>query len=126
MGVTFVPSTEPLSNRDKNMLARAVAVARQSTCKQKHGAVIYRGGRVLSVGVNSTRNEHPTMEIDKTAYTYHAEVAAIYAIQSGDYKNATLYIARINRRGNPVFSGPCTDCMYMILASGIKRVVFTA
>lgn len=125
MATTFIPNTEPLSNRDKTMLARAVEIAKQSTCKQKHGAIIYKGGRVLAVGVNSTRNQHPTMEIDAAAYTYHAEKAVMRAAGKDSVKDATLYIARVNRRGKPVFSGPCTECMMSILPSGIKRVVFT-
>ena len=126
MSVTFVPSTEPLSNRDRNMLDRAIVIAAQSTCKQKHGAVIYKGGRVLAVGINSTRNQHPTMEIEAVNYTYHAEIAAIRAAGRESVKDSTLYIARINRRGNPVYSGPCEECMNRVFSTGIKRVVFTA
>lgn len=126
MSTTFVPSTEPLSKRDRAMLNRAVEVAKQSTCKQKHGAIIYKSGRVLAVGVNSTRNEHPTMEIDKTEYTFHAEISAMRAAHLvHEFDGTTLYVARINRRGNAVFSGPCSDCMHSIIAAGIKRVVFT-
>lgn len=124
MPTTFIPSTEPLSKRDKAMLARAAEVAKQSSCKQKHGAILYRGGRVLAVGVNSQRNEHPSMEIDPTEYTYHAEVAAMFGVHSTE--GATLFVARINRRGNPVYSCPCENCMHSILVGGIKRVVFTA
>lgn len=132
MSTTFVPSTEPLSNRDKNMLARAITVAKTGTCKQKHGAVLYQSGKVLAVGINTTRNEHPTMEIPKEHYTTHAEMAVLRAIpaESSDgyfnIRGATLYIARVNRVGNPVFSAPCTQCMNWILSTGIKRVVFTA
>ena len=129
MPTTFVPSTEPISNRDKQMLSRAVEIAKQSTMKQKHGALIYKAGKVLAVGVNSQRNFHPTMEIDLADYTYHAELSAYRALGvphlfSGE--GTTLYIARVNRRGTPVMSAPCEGCLWFILNHGIKRVVFTA
>ena len=126
----LVASTDKsLSNRDHAMLARAVEIAKQSTCKQKHGAIIYKSGRVLAVGINATRNEHPSMEISRRDYTYHAECAAIRGVGNTNRsanENATIYVARINRQGKPVNSFPCISCQTWAALAGIKRVVFTA
>jgi deoxycytidylate deaminase len=108
------------------MLGRAVEIARTSTVKQKHGAVIYKSGRVLAVGVNSVRNAHDTMEIDPDNYTFHAEVAALRAAAMiNDFKGATAYVARVNRQNKPVNSCPCGSCLDILMANDIKRIVFT-
>lgn len=117
---------EAISNRDSAMLSRAAEIAKTSTVKQKHGAILYKSGRVLAVGINSLRNEHPTMEIDYEHYTYHAEHATIRAALNEDaLMDSTLYVARVNRLGNPMHSFPCRDCIVKIMTNGIKRVVFT-
>lgn len=116
----------PLSNRDKDMLDRAMYVARASTCKQRHGALIYKSGRVIGVGVNVSRNSHPTMEIPFYAYSSHAEVKAIDAVYDGKLlQGATIYVARINKSGDPMNSLPCRRCMLDIESTGIKRIVHT-
>jgi deoxycytidylate deaminase len=94
--------------------------------KQKHGALIYKAGRVLAVGINTTRNQHPTMEISHSDYTYHAEINAIRAVGNpGDLKGATVYIARTNRSGTLAYSAPCNECLKAINSAGIKRIVYS-
>lgn len=127
--ITFVPDTEPLSNRDRKMLDRAIEIAKTSTVRHKHGAVVYKGGRVLSVGVNTIRNVHHTMEINPKDYTTHAEIAAVRALGS-PYINSpvgtTIYVARVNRNGHSMLSAPCPDCVAKLWGWGVKRVVFTS
>lgn len=108
------------------MLDRAIKVASSSTCRQKHGAVITKGGRVLSVGINSYRN-YPTTVLgggSADAFSTHAEVAAIKAARKSDLKGATLWVARVSSLGARL-SAPCQSCMDVIMSSGVKRVVFT-
>lgn len=111
-----------LSNRDRAMLDLALRLAAQSQCKHKHGAVITKGGRVLSAGINRQRNSHPEMEINPNDYTVHAEQAAI---GDSEWHGATLYVARINSSGRPLNSRPCNRCLGRIEAAGFKRVVHT-
>lgn len=115
----------PLSNRDEQMLARAIDVAKVSTEKHKHGALIYRNGRVLGIGVNRARNSHPTMEIPTNAYTYHAEIIAMSLVTHTTLQGSTIYVARVNKAGKPLNSLPCRRCLIKLVSSGIKRVVYT-
>lgn len=123
----LVASNGPrLSVRDGKMVDRALQVAKASTVRHKHGAVLYKSGRVLGVAVNSQRNEHPTMEIEKDNYTYHAEVAVLRAVSMiNSIEGATIYVARVNRQGKQVNSMPCSDCLRSLVAAGIKRIVYT-
>ena len=91
----------------------------------KHGAVIVKGGRVLSVGINKFRN-HPLIiqpEIIKTVCSVHAEVDALRKIK--DARGATIYVARVNNRGAERMSRPCNYCYDAIRKAGISKIIYT-
>lgn len=96
-----------------------------STCHQKHGAIIMRGGSVLSVGINSYRNEPEMFDIVEGSHvSWHAEVAAIKAYR-GSLIGASIYVARINKNGEQVMSKPCEKCQEVIKRAGIKKIFYT-
>lgn len=100
-------------------------LAEYSTCKQQHGAIIIKGGSVLSVGINRNKN-NPTFVGEATKnWSVHAEAAAIRACKGADLRNATIYVARINNSGKPMMSKPCLKCEKAIREAGIKKVVYT-
>lgn len=114
-----------MSNRDRRFLRLATNVAMSSSERMKHGAVIVKGGRVLSVGLNKFRN-HPTIipsEHIKTSCSTHAEVDAIR--KCSDVRGATMYVSRINRRGEERLSRPCNYCYEAIREAGITKIVYT-
>lgn len=91
----------------------------------KHGAVIVKGGRVLSVGLNKFRN-HPTIipnEYIKTSCSTHAEIDALRKVS--DVRGAVMYIARVNKSGQHRLSRPCNYCYEAIREAGISKIVFT-
>lgn len=96
-----------------------------SSEKMKHGAVIVKGGRVMSVGVNKFRN-HPMIiqpEIIKTVCSVHAEVDALR--KARDVRGATIYVARVNSRGVSRMSRPCNHCYMALKDAGISNIVYT-
>lgn len=116
-----------LTRAEEAHLARAVRVAEESTCRQKHGAVVALGrGRVLAVGVNSFRS-HPMHVTDpKREASFHAEVAVLrqlnYDVNDG---RSVLFVARVNRLGEPMLSMPCPECRIAIAKAGVGKVVYT-
>ena len=50
---------------------------------------------------------------------------AIRAAGHADLKGATIYVARINRHGNPLYSRPCGTCREAIEQAGIRKIVYT-
>lgn len=91
----------------------------------KHGAVIVKGGRVISTGINKDRS-HPRIvssEHIKDHCSVHAEVDAIK--KAKDVTGATIYVARVNRRGKARDSRPCSRCYEVIRSNGIKKIVYT-
>jgi deoxycytidylate deaminase len=109
-----------LSKKHKKFLALAMKMAEQSECPFRHGSVLVKGGRVLSVGFNKPQNLS-TIPLHK--YTIHAEEDAIN--KASLTRGATLYVARINKRGKAMLSMPCKACMAVLEKNEIKLVVYT-
>jgi deoxycytidylate deaminase len=91
----------------------------------KHGSVIVKGGRVISTGMNKDRS-HPRIvssEHIKDHCSVHAEIDAIK--KARDVHGATIYVARVNKRGEARDSRPCKRCYEAIRKNGIKKIVYT-
>lgn len=107
-------------------MSRAIAQAGISDCKKKHGAVIYKGGSLISVGINVIKNDPLIVGVATITPNTHAETMAIRACGPyADLSNAVLFVARVNQFGNPLNSMPCSTCQEAIENAGIKRVIYT-
>lgn len=128
--------TSNLSNRDQKFLERAFILAKLSDCKQRHGAIIVSGGRIIGSGINTFRND-PITNMSDDIYSCHAEVNALRSIKrfrqvgkvnadaSETIPNSKIYVARVSRRGLAAFSRPCTNCYLNLLKAGIKEIIYT-
>ena len=114
-----------LTNKDRRYLNLALNVAMSSSERMKHGAVIVKGGRVLSVGINKFRNHPAIIESDmiKTSCSVHAEIDALRKIK--DARGATIYVARVNKGGLERLSRPCDHCYNAIDRAGISKIIYT-
>jgi len=116
-----------LSKTDKSYLSVARYCAKKSMARNTHGAVVVKGGRVLSIGWNKNRN-HPMFvspEHIKSDCSYHAEEVAIREAGEGNVRGAVIYVARVNKNGYDRDSKPCPKCASLIEKVGIKRIVYT-
>jgi deoxycytidylate deaminase len=121
----MIETCSNLSNKDKSFLSLAMKSAENSSCESRHGAVVVRSGRVLSVGFNKTKNTSLSLG-DSNSYhgcTIHAEVDALSRVKNT--KGCIVYVARINREGKGVMSRPCDNCWDYMYKNGVKKVVFT-
>lgn len=94
-------------------------------------ALIYdRKGRVLSIGQNSYVKTHTLQarHAKKVGYPeklfLHAEIHAITRCRNLS-KAYRIFIARYNKKGEPVIAKPCPVCMSAIRESGIREVEHT-
>ena len=95
----------------------------------RHGAVLARGGAIISLGINSEkyssvgskyRPEH------KGHSTYHAEIAAILNLDRSQTKGAVMYVARASKGCNADrMSKPCKMCHAVMEERGISRVYYS-
>lgn len=114
-----------MSNRDKYWLDKATELAFTSTAFKRHGCVIVKGGRCLGKGINKYVNKpHFVSEWHMDRCSVHAEVAACRSSGS-NLKGATIYVSRINNKGEERYSAPCEKCQVVLESYGIRKVVFT-
>lgn len=92
--------------------------------------ILDKRGRVLSNGYNSYNKSHPRQfyyaeKIGNRQKIYlHAELDAIIRLNYLEIPH-TIHIARINKKGEPVCSKPCSMCELAIKDAGIKNVIYT-
>lgn len=103
----------------------AKKTALKSTFRQHRlGAVVVKGGRVLSTGFNAIRH---CKETGKS--TQHAEEAAIVRLlkdgRHSELVGSRLYISRFTPGGKLGLARPCERCMSLIRSVGIRDVAYT-
>jgi deoxycytidylate deaminase len=117
--------TTSLSRKEKSYLNLAKNLAMSSKCRMKHGAVVVSGGSIISLGINSMKN-NPAFISEEHVFdaSIHAEVDALRKIKNS-VKGGTIYVARVNRQGKPMISRPCDRCYDVIVEMGIGKIVYT-
>lgn len=91
------------------------------------GAVIVKGGRVLSTGFNQIRY---TRLNQREWPSLHAEEDAILKVLKQPnglerLAGGTIFVSRILKNGSTACAKPCKKCQKLIDAVGIKKVVYT-
>lgn len=114
-----------MSKRDVGWLNTAAKIAENSNCRHRHGAIIVRGGSVISVGINQQKNHPSIVDADNTPWHCgdHAEIAALK--RATNARGATIYIARVRKDGKTGLSKPCSNCAKALDTAGIKKVYWT-
>lgn len=139
--VLFEKSTEPGESKKKKSWHRTfMSIAREfaehSTCiKYKIGAVLVKDLRVISAGYNGVPSGMRHCEDEFAGFpmdneqnrTRHHEFARKYELHAE--QNCIAYAARNNIGIDDscvlyVTHSPCSDCTKLIIAAGIKAVVF--
>lgn len=122
-----IVSSNTLSNKEVRYLEIAKNLALSSAAgRYRHGAIVVKGGRILSTGINKVKN-HPDVFEDKETILenshIHAEVDALKKV--GRVKGATIYIVRVNKTGKTGLSRPCDSCYERIVDAGITKIIYT-
>lgn len=115
------------SNRSLAYLNQAAKLAIQSDCKHRIGAILVRGGSVLSRGFNKIQNDFVSMDAvvydDFAPYaTSHAEMNALSRAKNPF--GATIYVVKVDKRGMLRNAKPCIDCAKALDAAGVAKVVY--
>lgn len=109
-------------NWDQYFMDIAFMVKERSTCPRLHvGAIVVKDKRIKGTGYNGSPPglDHCDdvgclMIKDHCKRTIHAEVNAIMECSPIEREKATIYVT----------AQPCMECSKLIIASGIKRVVY--
>lgn len=97
----------------------AVAAALRAEGDFRHGAVLMRGGRVLSRASNKHSGDN------RTRLSTHAEENALRHVRRCDAVGATMIVVRVNRTGDTRMSRPCPRCARLSSKLGVRVVYFS-
>jgi len=109
-------------------LAAKVASKNKTYVQQRHGAVLVKGGSVISFSNNENQLKQWVARFrrrDRGIATKHAEVGCIHNIDRSKTTGSTLYVARVNNQGEFRLSEPCPMCQRALKNAGIKKVYYT-
>lgn len=121
---------DELSRKQSLLINRTLYYASRSSCHQRHGAMVVKSGRVISISTNRNNNNpanfctHLFNEY-REYVSIHAEVAALKNVSPKKARGATIYVARVMKNGEPGYSRPCPECAKVLEEMGIKKVIYT-
>lgn len=131
---TYKPLPQ-LTRRQRSFFESAKAASLLSDHPQFHlGCVIVESSRIISSGCNSiTRCSSIQQKLDHNRFggehrgVCHAETAALLPLirQRADLASCTAYLYRSHKDGSLAISRPCSGCMSLLRAAGIRLVFFT-
>ena len=117
--------------KHKFFIETAIRLGEQSKCvSKKVGAIIARDGRIISTGYNGTVSGYHNCNDIFDGETFdkdeHHRWSLLYEIHAE--QNALMMAAKYGIAVNNCIMytslQPCNDCLKLIMASGIKHIVF--
>lgn len=113
-----------LSAQELIYLRRAWHIARTSTEKQKHGAVLVLGRKTMAVGCNTFRNSPNNVTNPAVESSVHAEDNVLKQLgRERNVNGARVFVVRINNKDELMHSAPCDKCIARLGIYGIKEVI---
>jgi len=110
----------------EGLIKIAEEAANKTDHKQRVGAVIFKGKRIISVGRNyksrSLRRVTPGMQRYPTSV--HAEMDAIIKAKT-DLKGYNILVVRINSFGQMRLAKPCDHCYTYIKHVGLRHIYYS-
>lgn len=107
--------------------AAGLALAHANVGEYNLGAIVVKGGSLLSFGTNKHRNDpYYIQDIPREHWSTCAEQAALHKLKPGTAKGATIYVARVTPGMNTRMARPCNRCADLIINAGISKVIYTS
>ena len=99
----------------RSLVENAIYQACQSTMGSRHGAVLFRGHKMVSAGFN--RGSHAEIEALRKS--------GIDRMDRRQKRKYNILVVRMARDGKLTNSRPCNDCINILRASGIYKVFYS-
>lgn len=103
-------------------LSQTIKEAYKSTLRHRHGATIFKDGKIFGSGYN--KNQSNIYLVHKQ-FTMHAEHSAINKILIRE-KGLSILVIRLNRIGNLMYSRPCPKCIETLKNHDIKTIYYSS
>tara|TARA_R110002110_G_scaffold326515_1_gene538337 strand:- start:56 stop:475 length:420 start_codon:yes stop_codon:yes gene_type:complete len=118
-----------LSRKRRRLFDLAKRAAMESTYgKLRHGAVVVKGGSIISFGFNKESYSQfgkRFRKVDMGYATQHAEISCVLGLPRSATEGADIYVVRINNNCQWRMSKPCPMCEEALRFVGVKRVFYT-
>jgi len=100
-------------------------VAYKSFLLYRHGALLRKGKKILSLGWNCGKTHPRLKEFNHSSKYLHAEIHAILGLSFEELHGSTMYVVRLTAAGNLANSRPCVSCIEACRQVGISKVVYS-
>lgn len=116
---------------------RLLRIAYENTFRSDHSvypmsAVLARGNKIISIGVNHEAKTHPKQKLRKNVegqfvggHKIHAELDALIRAPGDKIRGSSIYVARRLKNMDFAMAKPCDVCMCELLSYGVKDVYYT-
>lgn len=114
-------------------IKQAFQIPHESNKQRLYAVITDKKGNIISEGSNTYSKSHPIQfyyaeKVGRgNAIFLHAEMNAIVRIirSTNRRKPHSIYVARVNCKGEPVMAKPCEICEMAIEEAGIENVYYT-
>lgn len=107
------------------MQDKCIELAKKSTFRSKHGAVISYDDHIIGSGFNVNLT-HPMIKQFNEFKTLHAEMVAILRVKNKKLlKKSTLYVTRLGNDDELMMSKPCKICTDIMKSFGVRDVCYS-
>lgn len=113
-------------SRVDRFLDRALVVAMASEHPRwQLGAILVRGGSIVSVACNTVRNSpHLTQGVGSSFHAEHRCLRRVF-YTADRAENSTIFVARINNQNKQRLARPCSSCYAKLVKAGVTKIVYT-
>jgi tRNA(Arg) A34 adenosine deaminase TadA len=120
----------------REALESATAVAQESPAVFRHGAVLFKGRKILKAGCNEYRAvrwawpssfvQEEDGELSQIRLNnMHAEVSCMHNVRRENIRGSDILVVRINNQGTLMYSRPCKRCMCAMALKKVRRCYFS-
>lgn len=99
-------------------LELAISQALKSAMTHKHGAVIFKNGKIIGAGYNNPM----TASQNARPVSIHSEKDCMKGLRGDQIYGANIVAVRVTHKGQLSHGAPCKGCKKLMQRKGIKRV----
>jgi deoxycytidylate deaminase len=100
----------------------ATSQALKSPMRSKHGAVIFKGKKILGVGYNWPKSSNGGEWNGKRPHSIHCERDALKGLWHGKIRGADILAIRVRADGTLSSGASCKGCKRLLKRKGIRSV----
>lgn len=109
----------------KNLVRKAIAVARLSKEEFQVGAILYKGSSIIRKRFNTGKYIGYRKNVFTVEPTRHAEIACLHQVPRDILKGSSILVVRVQRDGKLTCSKPCLACYKAMVKSLVTKIYYS-